>query len=108
MKDKIQSKRPRRIIISSIGAIVVVGILVMLFASSVLTPASTKRSWKSIRSDLTGGLNRTVTVYDYNGNQIRQYHGKFDIEENDTRVFFDDENGKRITIYNAIVISEED
>lgn len=69
--------------------------------------ASFQRTMKSMWSNYGGGIDRTVTVYDYNGNELRQYSGKFDIQESDTTVFFDDENGRRIKIYNAIVISEE-
>jgi hypothetical protein len=63
---------------------------------------------KSIGFDMGGGLNRTVTVYSYDGKQIAQYSGKFDIETNDygTKVLFD-KNGKRTIIYNAVVITQE-
>lgn len=33
---------------------------------------SWERSMKSLSSDISGGLDRTVTVYDYNGQVIRQ------------------------------------
>jgi len=69
--------------------------------------SSCSRMKKSLSSDMSGGLNRTVTVYDYNGDVIREWDGKFDISENDTKVYFDDQYGKRVIIYNAIVISEE-
>lgn len=68
--------------------------------------ASCDRGWKTLGSDLGGGLYRTVKVYDYNGNLLAEYEGKIDIEEAESKVFFD-VNGKRIIIYNAIVITEE-
>lgn len=68
--------------------------------------ASCDRGWKTLGSDLGGGLYRTVKVYDYNGDLLAEYEGKIDIEEAESKVFFD-VNGKRIIIYNAIVITEE-
>ena len=62
---------------------------------------------KSIGSNWTGGLNRTVTVYDYNGQEIKSWTGKFDVTEDDNEVYFDDENGKRVIIQGGIVINEE-
>lgn len=69
--------------------------------------ASIRRSWKSIGSNITGGLERTVTVYDYNGNEIKSWTGKFDVSDSENEVYFDDENGKRIIIHGGIVINEE-
>lgn len=84
-------------------------ILVITLSIIVFTGCSSwnrfKKSWSS---DMDGGLNRAVTVYDYNGNVLKQYSGKFDVESNESKVFFDMEDGKRIIIYNAIVINEEE
>lgn len=81
-------------------AIVIIGI-------GFLFPSSTRRNIKSMVSDYTGGLNRTITLYDYNGNKIKSWTGKFDVDDNESRVFFDDEDGKRVIIYNGIVVNEE-
>lgn len=62
---------------------------------------------KSTVSNWTGGLNRTVTVYDYNGQEIKSWTGKFDVTEDDNEVYFDDENDKRVIIQGGIVINEE-
>ena len=46
------------------------GIIIGLFVLCVimfLGTENTKRNIKSIKSDIGGGLERTVTVYDYNG-----------------------------------------
>ncbi len=69
--------------------------------------ASWSREWKSIQSDFAGGLNRTVTVYDYVGQPIRQWSGKFDLSESESEVFFDNAEGKRVIIHGGIVICEE-
>ena len=37
--------------------------------------ASWNRAWKSFGSDITGGLNRTVTVYSYDGDILGQWSG---------------------------------
>lgn len=68
--------------------------------------ASWKRVQKNWDSNIDGGLNREITVYDYNGNIIKKYQGKCDIQTNENKVLFD-LDGKRIIIYNAIVIAEE-
>ncbi|MCB6590278.1 hypothetical protein LI294_23740 [bacterium 210702-DFI.5.13] len=89
-----------------------VGICVIVFvviigAVALLGTSTAQRTLKSVSSDFGGGLNRTVTVYDYNGNEIRSWAGKFDVSESENEVYFDDENGKRIIIHGGIVINEE-
>ena len=46
-------------------------ILVLITILSLTGCASMQRDMKTISSDWSGGLNRTVTVYDYNGNPSR-------------------------------------
>lgn len=65
-----------------------------------------KRQVKSFESNYGGGLDRTITVYDYNGNELRTWSGKFDISE-DTDVVSFDLDGKRIVIKGGITIIEE-
>lgn len=69
--------------------------------------ASCARSCKSIQSDMDGGLNRTVTLYDYSGNEIKSWTGKFAVSESENEVYFDDEDGKRVIIHGGIVVNEE-
>ena len=68
--------------------------------------ASFQRDFKSFISEYRG-INRTITVYDYSGTEIKSWSGTFDVESNESKVLFDDENGKRVIIYNGIVINEE-
>ena len=83
-------------------------VLVILMLSLMCTGcASLERDIKSWRSDLAGGLNRTVTVYDYHGNEIKSWSGKFDLSESENEVFFDNAEGKRVIIHGGIVICEE-
>lgn len=70
---------------------------------------SGKRSLKSWESNIDGGIERTVTVYNIDGDIIQQYSGKFDVDTNDNRIIFDDENGKRHMIYwttGTVIIDE--
>ncbi len=80
--------------------------LALLLVLSTAGCASLSRWGKSVGSDFGGGLDRTVTVYDYNGNAIKSWSGKFDMSESENEVFFDI-NGKRVIIHGGIVISEE-
>jgi hypothetical protein len=82
--------------------------LIIVLTFSMTGCAGLTRMGKSIGSDLTGGLDRVVTVYDQNGNVLQTYEGKIDIEDTDygNKISFD-LNGKRIVIYNSTVIVEE-
>lgn len=65
--------------------------------------ASGQRAFKDQESNFENGTNRVVTIYDVNGEVIKQYDGRFDVEtgnvDNAPYVLFDDENGKRHIIY---------
>lgn len=65
-----------------------------------------KRALKTEKSNLSGGINRTVTVYDYNGNQIDSWTGTFDVTNSEYETYFDID-GKRVVIHGGIVINEE-
>lgn len=80
--------------------------LLALCALCLAGCASWSRSWKSFTSDISGGLDRTITVYDYNGTEIQSWTGKIDISESETEIYFD-LNGKRTIIHGGIVIVQE-
>ena len=67
---------------------------------------SCSREWKSIESDLGGGLHRKVTLYDYEGEKLREWEGTFDVSENDQECWFD-LDGKRVIIQGGIIVNEE-
>lgn len=73
--------------------------------------ASGQRALKDQQSNLSGGIERTVSVYDINGELIEQYSGKFDIEtDRSSYILFDDEQGKRHIIYyttGTIIVDEK-
>ena len=78
-------------------------ILVLITILSLTGCASMQRDMKTISSDWGGGLNRTVTVYDYNGNPIQSWTGKIDLSESDNETWFD-LDGKRNIIQGGIII----
>lgn len=87
----------------AVGLIIGVMLIgVTLFAGS----SSVKRNVKSVTSDLGGGLERTVTLYDYTGKEIERWTGKFDVSESENEVYFD-VDGKRVIIHGGIVVNEE-
>lgn len=97
-------------ILSIIGIIIVTlaicgGIIWYLYGTE-----DGKRVIKDTKSNIHGGIERTVTVYDINGEIIQQYQGKFDVDYDAERIKFDDEKGKRHIIYyttGTVVIDEK-
>ena len=87
--------------------IIVIALAVLILMLSLCGCEGWKREMKSMQSDWTGGLNRTVTVYDYNGEPIKSWTGKFDVSSNTDEVWFDID-GKRVIITGGIVINEEE
>ena len=80
-------------------------LFVVLLILAILTLcgcASLERDCKSCKSDIVGGLDRIVVVYDLMGNEMARYEGKLDLATEDGCVQFE-YNGKRIVWYNAIV-----
>lgn len=69
--------------------------------------ASCSRELKSIGGNVSGGLDGTVTLYDYQGDVLGSWSGRFDVSEDDNEVFFDDADGKRVVIQGGIVVCEE-
>lgn len=97
-------RRLMRVGIVVVGVIIVVFIIISMFGRE-----SFKRYFKTLFSDFSGGINRTVTVYDINGNEVESYTGKFDIDYDNDRIIFDDENGKRHMIFiktGQVIINE--
>lgn len=87
--------------------LLVLFLILALLPTPLVACASTNRCSKSLGSEITGGLERRVEVYSYDGKLIKSYEGKIDISsDSDTEVLFD-LNGKRYIITNAIVITEE-
>lgn len=90
-------------ILSIVLTVAIPVILIILWLSS----ETGKRELKSLRSNYTSGLERTITLYDYNGDIIDSWSGKFDVSESEYEVYFDDEDSKRVIIHGGIVVNEE-
>ena len=86
-----------------VAAVIALAMVLMMTLSGC---ASWSRFWKSVGSDFSGGLNRTVTVYSYDGTPIKSWSGHFDVSESENEVFFDID-GKRVIIHGGIVINEQ-
>lgn len=107
-----ECKRRGRIVCAIIAAVV---LLVTVAICGVYiwyrnNSESGRRALRDQESNLNGGIERTVSVYDINGNLIKEYSGKFDIEtDRASYILFDDENGDRHMIYyttGTIIIDE--
>ena len=71
--------------------------------------AKGQRALKTQKSNFEKGIERTVKVYDVEGELIQEYSGKFDVAYDDDRIIFDDEKGKRHIIYyptGTVIIDE--
>ena len=87
---------------------IIIVLALISIASLVSGCQSCRRNLKSLKSDFGGGLNRTVTLMDYQGDTLKQWSGKFDIRDKgaDNQIYFD-LNGKRVWIQGGIVVNEE-
>jgi hypothetical protein len=79
-----------------------------------LNTESGKRAIKDLESEMNNGISRTVSVYDVQGELIKEYSGKFDVETGNSSgapyIKFDDEKGKRHIVYyttGTILIDEK-
>ena len=96
-----KESRSRKILVLVLEA-VLIGVMVFGCGLYNTHTESGKRALKSWDSEKSGGLNRTVTVYDMQGDEIAKYQGKFDVEESQNegvvKIKFD-VDGKRHIIY---------
>jgi len=70
---------------------------------------SGKRALKTQDSNLNNGIEREVIVYDMDGDELEHFRGRFDVDYEDERIMFDDENGNRHVIYfksGTVIINE--
>ena len=92
------NNRWKTILIIIIILVIAIGIGACCYNSQ-----SIKRLGKDIKSDLSGGLNRTVTVYTADGKILKTYKGKIDLETTEGGIVKFDLNGQRIMYYNCYV-----
>lgn len=87
----------------------IIATLLILVGTSLVNGGCTgqqQRGLKSFKANMAGGLNRTVTLYDYNGKPIRTWDGKIDISESEMETDFL-VGGKNVVIHGGIVVIEE-
>ena len=65
--------------------------------------ASWERFKTDMKSDMSGGLNRTINIYTADGELMRTYTGKIDIEEKQGGYIKFDFDGKRYIYYNCFI-----
>lgn len=56
--------------------IVILAAIITIIATALTGCESCSREIKTVQSDLTGGLDRVITVYDNTGNVLKSYEGK--------------------------------
>ena len=86
-----------------ISTLIAIAIIAGLWLGSNYYYTDTARGLRKSRdykSNISLGVDRTVSVMEDDGNVIYTYSGKIDIEtDNDNYILFDDEEGKRHIIY---------
>lgn len=104
-------KHPARLL-WMIPAAAIAGVIIWYCMFWLYSTESGARAQKTFDSQVHGGLERHVTVYDVEGDILQEYDGKFDVEEDYeagiVKVKFD-EGGKRHIIYSntgTVIIDE--
>lgn len=87
-------------------------IVVMFLIASLTLGMTGCASWErlktDVKSDFSGGMQRTIKIYTANGDLLAEYEGKIDIESNDGGYIKFDYGGKRYIYYNCFVESIAD
>lgn len=82
-------------------AALLIGGFIVLYSSGGC--AGLRRSIADIKSDVAGGMQRTINIYTANGDLLATYKGKIDIDSNDGGYVKFDFDGKRYIYYNCFV-----
>jgi uncharacterized membrane protein YwzB len=104
-----EEKNTNACVITMISVIVLMAAYWALGGMYFKYTESGKRAIKTQDSNFNGGIVREVKVYDVEGDLIQSYKGKFDVDYDNDRIIFDDENGCRHIIYyptGTIIIDE--
>lgn len=83
-------------------------VLVLTLCFGMTGCASLDRMVTDMKSDVNGGMQRTIIVYTADGKELAAYKGKIDIETNKGGYIKFDFNGKRYIYYNCFVESIAD
>ena len=87
---------------------ILTAILVLTISILCVGCASFDRAIVDMKSDIGGGLNRTINVYTANGELMATYSGRIDLEMAEGGYIKFDFNGKRYIYYNCFVESIAD
>ena len=68
---------------------------------------SCKRTVKNIESDISAGVARVATLYDYNGKVIKRWEGKMDLSNSTIETYLLIDGEKRVIIHGGIMEVEE-
>lgn len=85
----------------------IAALAIIIAAATFTSCESCSREMHSIQSDFSGGLYRTVTLLDYEGDTLKVWEGKFDVQFTERNSAYWDMNGKRIMIQGGIIVNEE-
>lgn len=83
--------------------LMITAIVLVILAICASSCASLGRAGKDLKSDLSGGLERTLTVYTADGEVLKTYKGKIDLASTEGGIVKFDLNGQRIMYYNCYV-----
>ena len=89
-------------ILAVIAAVAVAVGSVFMMRWYFTSTASGIRALTDQKSNLSNGLDRTITIYTANGDKLAEYSGKIDIEMDQDYIKFD-YDGKRYIYYNCFV-----
>ena len=90
------------------AAVAIIVAMFLCFRWYFTKTASGQRALVDQKSNISNGIERTVTVYTADGETIAQYKGKIDIDANDGGYVKFDFDGKRYIYYNCFVESIAD
>ena len=81
-------------------------ILAIICIYTMSSCGSCKRMVKNINSDIHAGVERTATLYDYNGKVIQSWEGKIDMSASSVETYLLI-GEKRVIIHGGIMVVEE-
>ena len=81
-------------------------ILVVICIALMSSCGSCKRARKNIESNINAGVERTATLYDYNGKAIKKWEGKIDMSSSQVETYLL-VGDKRVIIHGGIMLVEE-
>ncbi len=85
------------------AVVIILAVLIGILAFLLFGTAGGRRILIDIKSDFSGGLDRTINVYTANGDLLASYTGKIDLAATEGGYVKFDYKGKRYIYYNCFV-----